>query len=263
MIRLEKIYKDKDWHKFKNKPVFPLGMNTPTNSLIFDLENSIFNFLVGGKESSAKINFFHCAIATLLKTSQKGSLKFILIGKKKSELALYENMPHLLFPFISKFNYAKEAIQWCLSEVHRRFQLSDNHTGSFTEYNNELKEKLPRIVVIIEDLDSLMKSNPKFFRDAFKEINFFSSLVNFHFIVGISKPSNSRVIPKKIIKGFFYRITFTTATSNDSKIMAGERGAEKLKNNEMLYSLASAKEKAIRLESFFISKKEIKELLKK
>lgn len=259
---LSKLYKDKDWPKFKNRPTFPLGMDTPTNSLVIPLENSYFNFLVGGKESPAKNNFFHCAISTLLETSKKESLKFILIGKKKSKLALYKNMPQLLFPVLSEPYYIKEAMQWCLAEMGRRCQISYEYDGTFDEYNKQLKEKLPRIVVIIEDIDELMRSNQKFYKKAFEEINILGSLANIHFIVGVSRPSNAKLTPKKIIQGFFYRVSFD-ANSKNLRFIVGGKELMKLKQGEMLYNYAKSEEKAVHLKGFHISEKEIKKQLKK
>jgi S-DNA-T family DNA segregation ATPase FtsK/SpoIIIE len=263
VINLSELYEDKDWHKFKNKPTFPLGMDTPTNSLVIPLENSYFNFLVGGKESPAKNNFFRCAVSTLLETSKKESLKFILISKKKSAFSSYKKIPNLLFPVITDPKCKEEAIKWCLAEMNRRFQLSDTYKGTFDEYDKGLKEKLPRSGVVVEEIDELMKSNPKFYKNAFDEINMLSSLVSIHFIVGVSKPSNVKVIPKKIIYGFFYRITFATANLNDTKMVIGEKRLAKLKNsNELFYNYGRLKERAVHLKGFHISEREIKKQLK-
>lgn len=92
----------------------------------------------------------------------------------------------------------------------------------------------------------------------FEKINAVSSIANINFIVGVSKPSNIKIIPKKRIKGFFYRMTFATISSNDPNIMIGHSGAEKFKKKEMLYDYGKTKEKTLHMVSFCTSKDEIK-----
>jgi S-DNA-T family DNA segregation ATPase FtsK/SpoIIIE len=261
---LEKFYADEDWIKFKDHPVIPLGFQNENDHKIIDLKNCYFNLLVAGKSNHEMANFFHCAIVNLLrKNNPKGiastrDLKLILIGKKKTEFELYNNLPHLLFPVIQNPGDAKEAVQWSISELERRRQLYLLFPGIFQEYNQARNEKLPRIVVFIEDLSDLMKNNQTFYNKAFNEICF-SSLKDIHFIAGVSKPS--KLTPKKIIKHFYFRIAFASATAADSKAIIGKEGAEKLTGKGKIMPIRFGELHDDNLQGYQITKKEVKSVV--
>lgn len=257
---LSNLYKDKDWPKFKNKTIIPLGIkvDSPTENQILVLENMLFNLLVDGKEDSIRNNFFHCAMSTLLKTHKQGKLKFILIGKKKSKLTVYKKLPNLLFPVMAEPDEKKEAIEWCLAEINRRIQISYTFKGSFDEYNQQLKEKLPRLVVIVEGLDELMKDNKRFYQEAFRDINLFSTMVGIHFLVGISKLTNPQ-----LMQDFFYKVAFKTGNLNELRMLTGKQETKKIKDkNEFFYNYGRLKESPLHLRGYSVSEKEIKRQIK-
>lgn len=256
---IQNLFKDKDWHKFKNKPIFPIGFENKNDNKIVDLSNVLSHLLIGGKPSSEKINFFHSTIITLLKNSKEETLKLILLGNKKSKLALYRKLKNrLLFPFVPNPDCAKISIQWCLSEVDRRFQLFTIEKGkTFDEYNKSLKEKLPRIVIIIEDLNKLMENNQAFYKKTFEGFLDLSYLVNVHFIIGTSRPSDSKVMSKKIIEKFIHRITFATETIKDSLAMIGNKEAKGLNGNENLSNFSVSKNEPRRCKTFSVDKRDI------
>lgn len=265
MANLNKLYQDKDWHKFKNKPFIPLGylVDKPETNQLIVLESSLFNILVSGHEQT-RSNFLHCAMHTLLETSKKENLKFIILGRKKSKLAVYKKLSNLLFPLETEVDYKKDAIKWCLAEMHRRFQLAYQSKKSFDEYNQNLKEKMPRIVIVIEELDELMREDKKFYKQAFEAINMFSVFTYMHFIVGISHPANTKLMPEKMTKNFFYRIVFDTGRPADLKIAVREKGIKRLNNqDEFYYTYGQTKESPTHLKSFHISQREITRQIQK
>jgi len=259
---LGKIYKDKDWKHYKNKPVIPLGAQTATHNLVGNLTNA-FNLIITGATGSGKSNFFHSAMVNLLRNTKTDEIRFILIDPKQVEFSLYEKLPNLAFPVIKTAEEAKKALKWCLEEIDRRFKiLADiKYPFSVEAYNKRNKKKMPRIVVVIDEFSDLMCKNPRFFKKAVLEILNASSLPGVNIMVATSRPSQKDVYPKKLVDAFRFRIAFKTATSADSKTMFGLSGAEKLRGNgDMLLKYPDDYELA-HLQGFYVSEKEVKKVV--
>jgi S-DNA-T family DNA segregation ATPase FtsK/SpoIIIE len=262
MAKLERLYKDKDWKQFKNKPIIPLGMDSPTNCLVGNLENN-YNLIIAGAKGSGKSNFFHCAIVNLLRNTKPTDLKLILINPKKVEFSLYDNLPNLIFPVISNLSSAKEALQWCISENNRRLQLLAREKEALfvEEYNKKYKDKLPRILIVIDEFSDLMSGDARFFKKAILEILGLGMMTNINIMIGTSRPSPTKVYPKKLVNVFRNRIAFKTATSADSKTMIGLSGAKKLHGKGDALLKHPGEEGVTHLQGFYVSHKEVKKVV--
>lgn len=259
---LGKLYKDKDWKQFKNKPVVPIGAQTVTHNLVGNLAQS-FNLIVAGQTGSGKSNFLHCAIVNLLRNTKTDEMQFILIDPKQVEFYLYEKLPNLVFPVAKTAEEAKKALKWCLEEIDRRFKILVNikYLFSVEEYNKRNKKKIPRIVVVIDEFSDLMYKNPRFFKKAVLKILSDGSLAGVNILMATSRPSQKDVYPKKLVDTFRFRIAFKTSTSTDSKTMFGLSGAEKLRGNgDMLLKYPDDYELA-HLQGFYVSEKEVKKVV--
>ncbi|EKE16324.1 MAG: Cell division protein ftsk/spoiiie [uncultured bacterium] len=258
VIGLEKLYADKDWKEYERKPVIPIGAETETHNLVGNLENA-FNLLIGGKTGSGKSNFFHCAIASLLKNTEIDELKFILIDTKRVELiGTYNDLPNLMFPVAVTYDEAKEALQWCLDEIDRRFKVlaEIDYPFSVEEYNKRNKENIPRIVVVIDEFSDLMIEDFEFYKKAVLEILNSGPLAGVSIMIGTSKILET-VYPKELVDAFRYRIAFATARAEDSRIILGFNGAEKLRGDGEMLALYPEVETPVNAQGFYISEDDI------
>jgi len=252
--KLDRIYKDKDWKNFKNKPVIPLGADTPTNNLVGNLDN-YFNLLVGGKKGSGKSTLLHCGIVNLLRNTKPGKVRFILIDAKRKDFIVYDNLPILLFPIITKYEKAITALRWCCSELDRRVEMSSAHK-KHDKFDDPVN-KMPRIVIVINELSELAKIRPKYFNKVIGGISKYGPLVHMHLLASISEISN-KLLSEKVI-GSFHRVAFATNSGEASKILIGGRGAEKLKGRgDAILKFPDKEKENIHFQGFFISQKEIR-----
>ncbi len=260
---LGKLYKDKDWKVFKNKPVVPLGAQTPTHNLVGNLAYA-FNLIIAGQTGSGKSNFFHCAMVNLLRNTKVDEMQFIMIDPKQVEFSLYEKLPNLAFPVIKTAEEAKKALKWCLKEIESRSKLLEKKKTVFTieDYNRKHKKKIPRIVIMIDECSDLMCHDLSFFRRAMLKILKSSYFTSVNILMATSRPSQTEVYPEKLVDAFRFRVAFKTATSSDSKTMFGLSGAEKLRGNgDMLLKYPEDYELA-HLQGFYVSEKEVKKAVK-
>jgi len=256
--KLNRIYKDIDWGQFKNKPVIPIGKDTPTNNLVGNLENLLSLFVVG-RNNSERGMFLNCSIVNILKNTKPKDFKLILIDTNKSNLRDYKNLPNLLFSLITDEEEAKKAIEWCDAEVNRRFNMMIYRAGGFIDgYNKKFKkDKVPRILVVINDYSDLSKKYARYFKKTLYNINVQGALYGVHLLVSSSRLSKENCHSR--FSKAFYRVAFRTNSSTESKVVIGNKGAEKLEGKgDALFKMPS-EEQAVPIRCFTVSKKEIRQ----
>ena len=253
---LNKLYKDKDWKEFENKPVIPLGAETATHNLVGNLMND-FNLIITGQAGSGKSTFFHCAMANLLKNTKASELQFVLIDSEKNEFSLYESLPNLALPVVKTPKEAKTAFEWCLKEIEARSKLLKGKNAPMTieDYNTKHENKIPRIVIIIDECSDLMVDDLDFFKKAILEILKFSHSTSVNILMATSKLSQTKIYPKELIDAFGFRIAFKTTTSADSEAIFGVPGAEDLQGKGDMLLMYPYDQELTRLQGFYISEK--------
>ncbi len=258
LVMLEKLFKDEDWKDFKGKPIIPIGAETETHNLLGNLDNG-FNLLLGGVSGSGKSTFFHCAIASLLKNTNPKEFKLILIDPKQAELLMYKDLPNLLYPVITNSESARCAMDWCMQEIDRRFVLfSEDEIISLDEYNKKSENKLPKILVIIDECSDLLVSDHEFFEKSILRIVTQGKLIGVNIMIGTSRPSSKDIYTQELVDSFQYRIAFLTATIEDSKTILGVEGAEKLQGNGDLLLVYPEVETPTRAQGFYVTEKKLK-----
>lgn len=260
LVNLRRLYKDKDWGQFKNKPAIPLGADTPTNNLIGNLDN-FFDLMVGGKKHSGKSAFLNCAMVNLLKNTNPDKFKFILIDINKKDLLAYKNLPNLLYPVITAPNKAEAALRWCRLELSRRLEIFlDRKMKNIDEYVEYMSLKMPRILIIINGCSDLIKKNPRFYKKMLFELALLGCVTNINLFIITSKVTNE-IYPQKLLR-LFYRIALATNSRKESKILIGEEGAEKIRvKGRAILKFPQKKEATRPIQCFFISKEEIRKAI--
>ena len=254
-----------EWNKMK-VPVI-LGKDILGKAQLIDLVKTP-HMLIAGATGSGKSVCVNSLILSILYKRSYRDVKLILIDPKVVELKLYNDIPHLLTPVITEPRKALKALQYCLCEMERRYALLDSMgVRDISNYNQKIKEqnicteKLPYIVVIIDEFADLMATSGKELENIVARLTAMSRAVGIHLVLATQRPSVN-VITGLIKANIPTRIAFMVASRTDSNIIIDTVGAEKLLGKgDMLY--ASAVDPApIRIQGTFVSDQEVENVVR-
>lgn len=254
-----------DWKKMA-VPVI-LGKDILGKAQLIDLAKTP-HMLIAGATGSGKSVCVNSLILSILYKRSPEEVKMILVDPKVVELKLYNNIPHLLVPVITEPKKALQSLQWCLCEMERRYALLDSMgVRDISNYNQKIKdqkictEKLPYIVVIIDEFADLMATSGKELETVIARLTAMSRAVGIHLVLATQRPSVN-VITGLIKANIPTRIAFMVASRTDSNIIIDTVGAEKLLGRgDMLY--ASAADPApIRIQGTFVTDQEVEDVVK-
>jgi S-DNA-T family DNA segregation ATPase FtsK/SpoIIIE len=239
-----------------------LGKDITGEAQIIDLAKTP-HMLIAGATGSGKSVCVNSLILSILYTRAPAEVKMILIDPKIVELKLYNDIPHLLTPVITEPKRAFQALQYCLCEMERRYALLDGMgVRDMRSYNERIverriaAEKLPSIVIIIDEFADLMATTGKELESTVARLAAMSRAVGIHLVLATQRPSID-VITGLIKANIPTRIAFMVASKTDSRIIIDQVGAEKLLGKgDMLYSSA-ADPFPMRIQGTFVSDIEV------
>ena len=253
-----------EWNKMK-VPVI-LGKDILGKAQLVDLVKTPHMLIAGATGSGKSVCVNSLILSILYKRSFK-DVKLILVDPKVVELKLYNNIPHLLTPVITEPKKAIQALQYCLCEMERRYALLDGlGVRDISSYNERIvernicTEKLPYIVVIIDEFADLMATSGKELENIVARLTAMSRAVGIHLVLATQRPSTN-VITGLIKANIPSRIAFMVASRIDSQIIIDGVGAEKLLGRgDMLY--ASAVDPApIRIQGTYLDDNEVEKVV--
>ena len=212
--------------------------------------------LVAGQTGSGKsVNINTILISLLLKYTPE-ELKMILIDPKMVELSSYDGLPHLLTPVITNVKAATAALKWAVDEMERRYQVfSDSKVKDIDTYNEIAHQKLPFIVVIVDELADLMMIASASVEESIMRITQKARAAGIHLLVATQRPSTD-VIKGTIKSNIPSRIAFSVASHIDSQTILDSAGAEKLIGKGDMLLLMNGKNKR-RLQGAYVSDEDI------
>ena len=250
-------------HNFKNtihKIPICIGKDISGNIEVIDLSKTP-HLLVAGTTGSGKSVFINTLLASLLYKFSPEDLRLILIDPKMLELSVYNDIAHLLTPVVTEPKKAIIALKWVCKEMERRYSLmNEENTRSLEGYNQKSSEKLPYIVVFIDEMADLMMTAGKEVEHYVQRLAQMARACGIHLVMATQRPSVD-IITGSIKANFPSRISFQVASKYDSRTVLGESGAEQLLGNgDMLMSKNGAN--LIRYQSAFISDNEVNKLIK-
>lgn len=222
-----------------------LGKDISGEPQIIDLAKTP-HLLIAGSTGAGKSVCVNSMILSILYKRSPNQVKLILIDPKIVELKLYNDIPHLLTPVITEPKRALQALQYCLCEMERRYALLDGMgVRDITSYNRRIterkvmQEKLPYIVIIIDEFADLMATTGKELESNVARLAAMSRAVGIHLVLATQRPSVN-VITGLIKANIPSRIAFMVASRTDSNIIIDSVGAEKLLGKgDMLYASAT------------------------
>ncbi|OJF76475.1 MAG: hypothetical protein BKP49_07000 [Treponema sp. CETP13] len=243
-----------------------LGKNINGDAKIIDLAKTP-HMLIAGATGSGKSVCVNTMILSLLYNRAPSEVRMILIDPKIVELKLYNDIPHLLTPVITEPKKAFQALQYALCEMERRYALLDGMgVRDIKNYNRRIKdrhiatEKLPYIVIIIDEFADLMATTGKELESTIARLAAMSRAVGIHLVLATQRPSID-VITGLIKANIPSRIAFMVASKTDSRIILDQMGAEKLLGKgDMLYT-SSTEPFPSRIQGTFVSDDEVENVV--
>ena len=243
-----------------------LGKDITGEAQVIDLAKTP-HLLIAGSTGSGKSVCVNSLILSILFKRSPQEVRMILIDPKIVELKLYNDIPHLLTPVITEPKKAFQALQYCLCEMERRYALLDGMgVREITSYNERIverniaTEKLPYIVVIIDEFADLMATTGKELESTVARLAAMSRAVGIHLVLATQRPSID-VITGLIKANIPSRIAFMVASKMDSRIIIDQVGAEKLLGKgDMLYASATDPF-PVRIQGTFVSDNEVENVV--
>ena len=228
--------------------------------------NATPHMLVAGSTGSGKSVCINCIIASILMRSKPDQVKLVLVDPKKVEFSMYNGVPHLLSPVVTDAKKASIALKNIVAEMERRYELLE-HTKNknITSYNKFCEthteyQKLPYIVVIIDELADLMLVAAKEVEDSIMRITQMARAAGIHLIVATQRPSTD-IITGVVKANIPSRISFAVSSQIDSRTILDMGGAEKLLGKGDMLFLPMGESVPIRIQGAYVSEEEIQKLV--
>jgi S-DNA-T family DNA segregation ATPase FtsK/SpoIIIE len=257
---------------FKNDPkplLVALGKNISGKAKFANLAK-MPHALIAGATGSGKSVTVHAIITSLLYRNSPDDLKFIFVDPKRVELTMYNGLPHLLTPVITDSKKTIMALKWAAKEMDRRYDILENSKvrdiASYHENiygkrkNNEEVEKMPYIVIIIDELADIMQAYPRELESGIVRLAQMSRAVGIHLILSTQRPSVN-VITGLIKANIPARVALQVASQIDSRTILDQPGAEKLLGaGDMLYTSGEMSSPE-RIQCAYITEGEVKNIV--
>jgi S-DNA-T family DNA segregation ATPase FtsK/SpoIIIE len=282
IVGLEGLLAAPAFYESKAPLLFALGKDIAGGMHYSDI-SELPHLLIAGATKSGKSVMVHSLITSLLYRNGPEALRLILVDPKQVELTLYENIPHLLTPVIIEPKRSIAALAWAGKEMERRYTvLKESGVRDVHEYHeavstpwmekhqNELDneevlatapERMPRIVIIIDELADIMQAYPRELEGAIVKLAQKSRAVGIHLVLSTQSP-RAEIVTGLIKANMPARIALKVSTIVESRIVLDDQGADKLLGNgDMLYKAADMP-KPRRIQSPFLTSTEVKAVVK-
>ena len=233
-----------------------LGKDISGNIITADL-SKMPHLLVAGSTGSGKSVCINTIIAGLLCKYPPDYVKLILVDPKVVELSNYNGIPQLLTPVVTDSKKAASALHWAVAEMERRYKaFADSHVRDINSYNENAEEKMPFIVIIIDELADLMMVAKVDVEDAILRLAQKARAAGIHLILATQRPSVD-VITGIVKANIPSRIAFAVSSQTDSRTILDMGGAEKLlgKGDMLFYPIGV--NKPVRVQGAFVSDDEL------
>ena len=243
-----------------------LGKDIQGEAQVIDLSKTP-HLLIAGSTGSGKSVCVNSLILSILYKRSPEQVKLILVDPKIVELKLYNDIPHLLTPVITEPKRALQSLQYCLCEMERRYALLDGMgVRDIISYNKRIEErhiaseKLPYIVVIIDEFADLMATTGKELESTIARLCAMSRAVGIHLVLATQRPSID-VITGLIKANIPSRIAFAVASKIDSRIIIDQVGAEKLLGRGDMLFVSAVNPVPTRIQGTLVSDDEVENVV--
>ena len=248
-----------EYHKQKSALTITLGKDITGKPIFGDLDD-MPHLLIAGTTGSGKTVCVNACILSLLFKASPNDLKFLMIDPKMVELMPFNGLPHLLCPVVTDAKKAAVALNWVVSEMESRYGLLAKVGARNIESYNEKQEKIPYIIVIVDEFADLMSVARDQIENAITRLAQLSRAVGIHLILATQRPSVD-VITGVIKANLPARISFKVASKVDSRTVFDTNGAETLLGKGDMLFMQPGKEDLVRIQGVLVKDSEIERVV--
>ena len=263
-VALRDVLESEAFKRLKSPLRFALGQNVAGMAVAADL-SAMPHLLIAGQTGSGKSVCVNALISCLLLNNTPDELRLIMVDPKRVELTGYNGIPHLLAPVVVEMEKVVSALQWVTREMDMRYRkLSEAGARNIQDYNNRAAvrggQKLPYLVVIVDELADLMMLAPDETERALTRLAQLARATGIHLVIATQRPSVD-VVTGLIKANFPARIAFAVASQTDSRVILDQPGADRLLGQgDMLFQAPDAPA-PVRLQGVFVAESETQRLV--
>jgi len=258
-VYLKEVFASNEFQNTNTALTLALGKDITGRPIITDLDD-MPHLLIAGTTGSGKTVCVNSLILSLLFKSSPTDLKFVMIDPKMVELMPFNGLPHLLCPVVTDSKKAYTALNWVVGEMEERYRLLSKAGARNIEAYNQKQEKLPYIIVIVDEFADLMTVARDQTETAVQRLAQLARAVGIHLILATQRPSVN-VITGVIKANLPARISFKVASKVDSRTVLDMNGADKLLGKGDMLFLRPGDSRPIRIQGTLISDKEIEKVV--
>jgi S-DNA-T family DNA segregation ATPase FtsK/SpoIIIE len=268
MVRFKEIVVSDSFEKSKSKLTICLGKDIIGNPFVAELDR-MPHLLIAGATGAGKSVALNTMICSLLYKAGPDEVKLIMVDPKRIELTSYDGIPHLITPVVTDVKKATNALYWAVREMDRRYKLlSSQKARNIVQYNRkigpaksgspevEAEEKLPFIVIIIDELADLMMVASRDVQSALMRLAQMARAAGIHLILATQRPSVD-VLTGIIKANFPTRLSFQVSSKTDSRTIIDTNGAENLLGHGDMLFMPPGTAKLQRIHGAYISETEL------
>ena len=260
IVGLREVLDSKEFKARRTNLTICLGKDVSGKPWVADLAK-MPHLLVAGATGSGKTVCLNAIILSLLFQNNPDDIKLLLIDPKRVELPVYNGIPHLLTPAVTDVSKTINSLKWAIGEMDRRFEiLSQAGQRDIASYNERAKERLPYIIIVIDELADLMVASASEVEASIIRLAQMSRAVGIHLIVATQRPSVD-VITGLIKANITCRIAFSVASATDSRTILDSPGAEKLVGRGDMLFLSAELSKPKRIQCCYVSDGDIRHVV--
>ncbi|MFI3172698.1 MAG: DNA translocase FtsK 4TM domain-containing protein [Eubacteriales bacterium] len=266
-VALRSLLESEAFKKHESNIAFAAGKDIGGQTIVTDI-GKMPHVLIAGSTGSGKSVCINTLIMSILYKANPEDVKLIMIDPKVVELSVYNGIPHLLIPVVTDPKKAAGALHWAVAEMTKRYQLfADYNVRDLKGYNEKIKtieeieddtkpEKMPQIIVIVDELADLMMVAPGDVEEAICRLAQLARAAGIHLILATQRPSVN-VITGLIKANMPSRIAFAVSSGVDSRTIIDMNGAEKLLGKGDMLFYPAGYPKPARVQGAFVSDQEV------
>nr|MBQ8252382.1 DNA translocase FtsK [Lachnospiraceae bacterium] len=271
MVVLRDLFETQDFKNFQSNIAFAVGKDIAGQTVVADIAK-MPHVLIAGSTGSGKSVCINTLIMSILYKASPDDVKLIMVDPKVVELSVYNGIPHLMLPVVTDPKKAAAALHWGVNEMTERYKkFEDLHVRDLKGYNKkveemtenggeELPQKLPQIVIIVDELADLMMVAPGEVEESICRLAQLARAAGIHLVIATQRPSVD-VITGLIKANMPSRIAFAVSSGVDSRTILDMNGAEKLLGKGDMLFYPQGYPKPVRVQGAFVSDKEVADVV--